>query len=507
MMATHFELPAHLTTEKLVATLSNKGKPHLISQQQVLKTYYDSFDWRLYKHGLICEFNQSKQTSLLQLIHRKKGELIASTLLFDMPSFGKQFNPSKVRQTLEPLLEMRALLAICSLECESYHYNIVNEDEKVVVRVVIEEFEQLNNRLTLFPIKGYDKVAERITEKLTVLGLTAVDKPLLLAALSLQDRHPNDYSSKLNIHLVPDMRADIASKTVFSYLLRAMKVNEQGTIDDTDSEFLHDFRVAVRRTRTGISQVKNTLPENIISRYKAFFSWLGQITGETRDLDVYLLNFEHYKKQLPPDLRQSINPLHHFLVLKQRQSQRQLAKKLRSNKYLTLMAEWEDYLTSIPPKNPTEADAKLTIKVLADQRIWKIYKQAIKEGEAIDQNSPPEALHTLRKTCKKLRYLMEFFQNLYPEHRMDKLLKRLKRLQEVLGDYQDYATQQEKLKQFSAEMRHINTPSKTFLAIDVLIQDFELRKTKVRDHFTWQFSAFKKSENHAAFHALFAPHK
>ncbi len=506
-MATHYELPANLTAEKLIAALSEKVEIDPISKQYFLKTYYDSFDWRLYKQGLSCEFNRSKQTSSLQITNRKNGELVASTILFDVPSFSKQFNPGKVRQTLEPILEMRALLAVCTLECEAYHLNIVNEDGKIVLRLLIEEFELLKNRFTLNPVKGYDKVAERIAEIVTELGLTAVDKPVLLEALKLQGRHPKDYSSKLDLHLTPEMRADVAGKYIFSYLLRTIKVNEQGTIADIDSEFLHDFRVAVRRTRVGLSQIKNVLPEDVIARHKEFFSWLGQITGETRDLDVYLLNFEQYKKKLPTVIRQSINPLHNFLAVKKQKSHKQLAKKLSSSKYLTSLAEWEEYLASTPPRNPTEADAKLTIKELADQRMWKIYKQAIKEGDEIGGHSPPEALHKLRKTCKKLRYLMEFFQHLYPERRIDKLITRLKGLQDVLGDYQDYATQQERLKQFSEEMQSINTPNKTFLAMGVLIQDFEIRKGKARDHFTLQFAAFKKAENHADFHALFAPKK
>jgi CHAD domain-containing protein len=503
MKATHYELPATITAEKLITTLSEKIEIDHFSKQYFLKTYYDSFDWRLYEQGLSCEFNRSKQTSSLQLTNRKNGELVASTILFDVPSFSKQFNPGKVRQTLEPILDMRALMAVCTLECEAYHLNIVNEDGKIVLRLLLEEFELLNNRLTLIPVKGYDKVAEHIAEMVTELGLTAVDKPVLLEALRLQGRHPKDYSSKLDIHLTPEMRADVASKYIFSYLLRTIKVNEQGIVADTDSEFLHDFRVAVRRTRVGLSQMKNVLPEDVLARYKEFFSWLGQITGETRDLDVYLLNFEQYKKKLPAVIRQSINPLQHFLAAKKLKSHKQLARKLRSSKYLKMLAEWEEYLSSTPSQNSTEADATLTIKELADKKIWKTYKQAIKEGEAIDRHSPPEALHKLRKTCKKLRYLMEFFQNLYPERRIDKLIKRLKLLQDVLGDYQDYAVHQGRLKQFSEEMQSINTPNKTFLAMGVLIQDFEIRKGKARDHFTAQFEGFKKPGNQDSFRNLF----
>lgn len=245
MTATHFELPANITAENLIAVLSDKVETHLVSRQYLLKTYYDSFDWRLYRQGVICEFNRSKQSSSLMLTNRKNGELLASTILFDVPSFSKQFNPGKVRQTLEPLLGVRALLAVCTLECEAYHLDILNKDEKIVLRVLIEEFDLLNNRLTFFPIKGYDKVSEHIVDMVTEgTGLCAVDKPVLLEALRLQGRQPKDYSPKLDIRLTPQMRADIASKYIFSYLLRAIKLNEQGTIADTDSEFLHDFRVA-----------------------------------------------------------------------------------------------------------------------------------------------------------------------------------------------------------------------------------------------------------------------
>ena len=508
MSATHFRLPANLTAEKLIAALSEKVDTHLASRQYLLKTYYDSFDWRLYRESVVCELNHSKQSSSLMLINRKDGELIASTILFDVPSFSKQFNPGKVRQTLEPLLGVRALLAVCTLECEVYHLDILNKDEKIVLRMVIEDFELLNSRLSLYPIKGYGKEAKQIAEIIGKdLQLSAVDKPIILEALSLQGRHPKDYSSKLDIRLKPDMPADIACKTIFSTLLRAIKLNEQGTISDIDSEFLHDFRVAIRRTRVALNQVKNIFPEDRLFRFKEFFSWLGKITGETRDLDVYLSNFEQYKKKLPGTVRQSINPLQHFLALKKQKSHKQLAKKLRSSKYLTRLAEWEEFLASIPSNNVSEAETKLTVKELSDKRIWKTYKQAIRQGGAIDRHSPPEALHQLRKTCKKLRYLMEFFQALYPEHGMEKLIKRLKQLQDVLGDYQDYAVQQERLQQFSEEMQAINTPSKTFLAMGVLIQAFENRKCKARDQFKSQFDAFKKLENHASFRSIFASSK
>ncbi len=504
-MSLQFDFPASLTAEKFIAKLSNKACTHLVSRHYSLKTYYDSFDWRLYTNGITCEFNRSKAASTLLLRNLENDLIIASTEIEEVPKFSQQFQSNEIRCALAPLLEMRALLPVCNLDYEIYNLNIINNDEKTVLRLVLEEHDLFNNRVTLHPIKGYDKATEHVIETLTTkLGLTPTNKPLLLTALKLQGRKPSDYSSKLNINLDPDMRADIAAKYIYSHLLKAIKDNEQGTITDTDSEFLHDFRVAVRRTRSGLSQLKSVLPDKISAHYADFFSWLGQITGSTRDLDVYLLNFDQYKSSLPASIRDDLDPLYEFLLAKQQKAQKELAKKLRSTKYLATISEWEQYLKEQAPVKPVEPNAKLTIKQLADRRIWKNYKRVLQEGHAITEQSPPEALHELRKSCKKLRYLMEFFQSLYPENQIKHFIKNLKGLQEVLGGFQDYAVQENTLKLFSEEMLNNHIHANTLLAMGVLIQNLDTLRSNAREDFSSKFATFKHEENQSAFKSLLA---
>ncbi len=504
-MSLQFDFPASLTAEKFIAKLSNKARTHLVSRQYSLKTYYDSFDWRLYNNGITCEFDRSKTASTLVLRNLENDLIIASTAIKEVPAFSQELPSEEVRCTLAPLLEMRALLPVCTLDYEVFHLNIINNDEKTVLRLVLEEHDMFNNRVTLQPIKGYDKAVEHVIETLTKnLGLTSTNRPLLITALKLQGRKPNDYSSKLNINLDPDMRADIAAKYIYTHLLKAIKDNEQGTIGDIDSEFLHDFRVAIRRTRSGLSQLKSVLPDKITTCYAEFFSWLGQITGTTRDLDVYLLNFAEYKNCLPASIRDDLDPLYEFILKKQQKAHNVLAKNLRSAKYLSSIYEWEQYLKAQAPFKPDEANAKLTIKQLADRRLWKNYKRVVREGNAITENSPPEALHELRKSCKKLRYLMEFFQSLYPENQMKNFIKNLKGLQEVLGNFQDYAVQENTLKQFSEEMLKNNVHANTLLAMGVLIQNLDILKDNARNDFSSKFSTFKHEENKSEFKSLLA---
>lgn len=501
-----FEFPANLSMDNFLEKVANNADIRLISRQQQKKIYYDSFDWRLYSNGILCEFKPAKKLSHLTL-KNFEAETIASTGLMELPAFAHQFNHEHIRNCLLPLLEMRRLLPVCNLDYEIYTLNLVNNDKKIIVRLSVQEYEHINNRLFLQELKGYEKYAEQFIEFITNdLGLTVARQTVLLSALKQQGRKPCDYSSKLNIKLEPQQRADEASKIIYRHLLQTIKDNEQGTIADLDSEFLHDFRVAVRRTRSGLSQIKDVLPEDIRIRFAEFFSWLGEITGPTRDMDVYLLNFDSYKNTLPFSMRKDLNPLYDFLIDKQKSVQQELARKIRSINYCSKLVEWEKYLDSPVEDTPVEANALLTIKQLSDLRIWKCYRQVLHQGNKITEDTPGEQLHNLRKTCKKLRYLMEFFQNLYSDEQIKNLVKDLKGLQEVLGDFQDYEVQERNLKVFSEEMNLDRASTKTILAMGVLIHNLDTRRHKARNEFADKFTAFKRNENQLVFRILFKPH-
>ena len=88
------------------------------------------------------------------------------------------------------------------------------------------------------------------------------------------------------------------------------------------------------------------------------------------------------KAVLPDSIRDDLDPLYEFLLAKQQKAQKELAKKLRSAKYLSAITEWEQYLKAQAPLKPGEPNANLTIKQLADRRLWKNYKRVLQEGNA-----------------------------------------------------------------------------------------------------------------------------
>ena len=87
-------------------------------------------------------------------------------------------------------------------------------------------------------------------------------------------------------------------RAVLANLEVTIAANWQGTIDQIDPKFLHDLRIAVRRTRTVLGAAKSVLPTAVLDPAREGFAWLAGATGAARDLDVYLLEWERYTDPL-----------------------------------------------------------------------------------------------------------------------------------------------------------------------------------------------------------------
>jgi CHAD domain-containing protein len=180
-----------------------------------------------------------------------------------------------------------------------------------------------------------------------------------------------------------------------------------------------------------------------------------------------------------------------------------MAGALGSARYRGTVAKWKSFL-----EGPGEEDglpgARRPIGDVAAERVWKVYRKVMKEGGAIDEASPPEDLHELRKSCKKLRYLLEFFRSLYPPGGMERLIGSLKGLQETLGDYQDLQVQSEALEEIALRMEKEKGASpRTYMAMGRLVEGLHGRSAKGRGRFEKCFTRFSSRRQRALFKKYF----
>lgn len=480
--------------------------------------YYDSFDWRLYNAGKRLEVVTTADGAELRLVRLADGAFESvQPCAVPVPRFPADLPHGELRRQLESLLEMRAFLPQALLRVRRYPLREQDDEGKTRARLQLESLSlvtadgkrrSLQKRLCLQPLRGYYKSARRIAAKLEQdYRLQAVEDDLFGQALAAAGKQPGDYSSRLDIPLTPEVRADAAVRRILVTLFDTMLANEAGTIADLDSEFLHDFRVAVRRTRSVLGELRHVFTKATLQRFKREFAWLGGLTSEVRDLDVYLLKFDDYRAAVPDELRADLESLRNFLRYKQHAVQTQhLAAQLQGRRYRKLVQQWRRYLESPLPKRPGARDAGKPVGVVAHRRTWRMYRRVLKEGRAISADSPPPELHELRKSCKKLRYLMEFFQSLYPPEQIRASIKELKQLQDNLGDFQDLDVQIASLRRYSMEMRRRGEYSAaTGRAMEALLGTLEARMGQARDEFQARFERFASDDNHAHFRALFHP--
>ena len=130
------------------------------------------------------------------------------------------------------------------------------------------------------------------------------------------------------------------------------------------------------------------------------------------------------------------------------------------------------------------------IAELAAARIRKVYRQMVKMGRAIDDESPPEALHDLRKKGKELRYLLEFFSGLFPEDVVKPMVRTLKSLQDVLGRYQDQEIQAATLRALGEDLGGREGGPAALMAMGVLVRSLEEDHADARAEFQERFARF-----------------
>jgi CHAD domain-containing protein len=308
----------------------------------------------------------------------------------------------------------------------------------------------------------------------------------------------------------------LATKSIHLGLLETLEANVEGTRQNLDSEFLHDLRVATRRIRSALSQIKDVFPEDVVLEFKQRFAWLQEVTGPMRDLDVYLLDLPVLEQRLPPSLRPELAPLQELLTEHYSEVQQELAEVLGTSKFRNLIRDWRAYVDRPVLTEPVlEADlsglaadpprrAAQPVKRVADQRIRKMLKRVRAEGRAINDDSAPEELHELRKSCKKLRYLLEFFQSLYAKGQVREQVKQTKRLLDNLGRFQDTAVQAQHLHETAdaSGCRRGGLPVGTLLAMGALIGQLLDEQARARAEFYEVFERFDSPENAARFDAM-----
>lgn len=321
----------------------------------------------------------------------------------------------------------------------------------------------------------------------------------------MQSARPPHGPGKVVVALDPEMSASAAVIAVLRGLNAVIEANEDGVRRDLGSEFLHDYRVAVRRTRTALSQVRGVLPRSRLDRFRRDFSWLAAATGPTRDLDVLMEKMPEWRLRLPAEERGLLEPLETQLAATRRREHERLVSALGSERYALLITDWREFLAQPdqPPEVPPSAGRP--ISTVAAREIGRVWRKVLLRGREIDDASPRERLHRLRIRCKKLRYLLEFFRSLAPAGEVAAAIRELKKLQDNLGDFNDCRVHQRMLEEVATDLAATDRASAgSLLTVGRLIERLWQDEQNQRKLFRRRFARFASDPSTESFARLIA---
>jgi CHAD domain-containing protein len=482
----------------------------------VRRTWLDTFDWRLYRAGLTLEQVSRAGGGAAELrLTGRDGALITAEPLpagrgaarprWPLQLAGLPAGP--LAEQLAAVIGVRALLPVARATSVLHEQRALNGDGKTVARVTADQMSvtfpaaaALPPRLAVLPVRGYQAQADRLAAQLAALpGVSTAGPPPLESALAAAGRRPGDYSGRIDVDLDPDMPAQAAMAVVLTALLGTLEANVPGTIADTDTEFLHDLRVAVRRTRSALKLAGQVLPPATRPRFAPEFKWLGDLTTPTRDLDVYLLGLPAMTAGLVGAPPADLDPFGDHLRRSRALARRDLLRGLRSARFARLREDWREVL-SAAAQHPRR---KSPVAALAAASIAAAHRRVLAGGAAITPDSPPERLHDLRKRCKELRYALEFFASLHAPDAQWRAVKELKGLQDCLGEYQDTEVQRAELRAFAAQMMaQQSAPAPTLLAMGEIAAGLARRERAARAEFDGLFRQFARPSGQARIQAL-----
>lgn len=231
-----------------------------------------------------------------------------------------------------------------------------------------------------------------------------------------------------------------AAAATLRFHLAKMLEHEEGTRLGEDSEELHDMRVSTRRMRMALRVFADYLDPDVLRPVLKGLRRTGRTLGAVRDLDVFNEKTQVYLDDLPGDRAGDLDGLLEAWKAERDRQRDNLVAYLDGRRYRRFVERTTELL-----EGPVEALAPQTLVAPRPQRVAQVlpgvlYKDMAVvwafEGQLGGLETPLPRFHALRKACKGLRYTLEFFEDvLGPGARP--LIKRVKGLQDHLGDLQD----------------------------------------------------------------------
>jgi len=266
--------------------------------------------------------------------------------------------------------------------------------------------------------------------------------------------------------------------------------------DDVPSpEAIHKTRIATRRLRVALRMFKEMLPMRLARGLRDELGWFAKTLGGVRDLDVYMDTFRKYLETVAAEQHLELDDFVRYLESTRTRARVTLQALFDDPRYEAMLATFATFLANAPNAAALRRWRSFEVGDGARLYLEASVKRVLKRGNKITTESAAEKLHRLRIDAKRLRYELEFFADVYPS--LESSAKIARRLQDVLGLYQDACTARTRVRDYIGDT---TTP----VELLKLMRAHEREAANARRLFAAEWRRFKKSISLAELRTLLA---
>jgi len=249
--------------------------------------------------------------------------------------------------------------------------------------------------------------------------------------------------------------------------LRAEELGAGQTIPSAVAE----MRVTTRQLRSTLRGFSRVLDPEATLQVAQELKWLGAQLGEENDTEAMTKEVDRLLAALPQNL--IVGPvereLEHELGQLAQQGKNTIQAALASDRYMALQHMLDQLLTDPPFARRADRPAPTELPKNLAKAVRRLDRRLAEADSIAPGPARDEALHEARKADKQVRYMTEILTptNGEPARRLG---RQAKKLQDLLGDYQDAVVTRPLLQKLT-EGAHANghTPF-TYQLLDALEQ-------------------------------------
>jgi CHAD domain-containing protein len=237
--------------------------------------------------------------------------------------------------------------------------------------------------------------------------------------------------------------------------VRRLSRRLKGVREGTDPEDIHQARVACRRLRASLRQLREVLPRELtrghkLRKLRRQIRTFAQALGEARDLDVQAGRFETLAAtELPPEAKPALDWIIRRLRFLRRDLQKQVSDAVDWLEDRTVLSRLTDWVNKLSRAQASQTEIEQVVSKsleLIGQEVQEAQSQA---NEALAQSNP-ESLHAFRIAVKRLRYTLELWEEIAPKTFSD-AISQCRQWQELLGTICDSTVGERLLQQLRSE--------------------------------------------------------